>query len=128
MIFDSTKLKIGDVFYQIHDHINSFKNRKEHRVIDGEDWFKYTIPIHTYTISTLKVIGILRKELEGDWSDMEKSALYTQYYVEYDYKNYVQRTTIDFYLEDVNNYFFDKDEALARIEILDAAAREMDKQ
>jgi hypothetical protein len=128
MTFDSTKLKIGDVFYQIHEHINSFKNRKEHRVIDGEDWFKYTIPIHTYTISTSKVVGILRKELEGDWTDLEESDLYTKYYVEYEHKKSTQRITIDFYLEDLDNYFFDKDQALARIEILDASAREIDRR
>lgn len=127
MTFDSTKLKIGDVFYQIHEHLNTFQNRKEHRVIDGEDWFKYTKPIRTYTISTSKVIGILRKELEGEWTDLEKSDLWTQYYVEYDYKNSIQRTTMCFE-EELDDYFFDKDEALACIEILDAAAREMDKQ
>jgi hypothetical protein len=127
MTFDSTKLKVGDVFYEIHEHINTFKNRKEHRVIDGEDWFKYTIPVRTYTISTLKVLGILRKELEGEWTDLEKSDLYTQYYVEYDYRNSTQTITMDFY-DDPDTYYFDKDEALARIEILDAAAREMDKQ
>ena len=128
MTFDSTKLKIGDVFYQIHKHLNTFQNRKEHRVIDGEDWFKYTKPICTYTISTSKVVGILRKELEGEWTDLETSDLYTQYYVEYPYKNSTQRITMNFYLEDLDTYFFDKDEALARIEILEAAAREMDKQ
>jgi len=127
MTFDETKLKIGDVFYEIHEHINTFKNRKEHRVIDGEDWFKYTMPIRTYTLSTLKVVGILRKELEGEWTDLEKSDLYTQYYVEYDYKNSTQRITMDFY-DNLDTYYFDKNEALARIEILDAAAREMDKQ
>ena len=127
MTFDSTKLKVGDVFYQIHEHTNTFKNRKEHRVIDGEDWFKYTIPVRTYSISTLKVVGILRKELEGEWTDLEKSDLYTQYYVEYDYKNSTQTITMDF-CDDLDIYYFDKDEALARIETLDAAAREMDKQ
>jgi hypothetical protein len=128
MTFDSTKLKIGDVFYQIHEHLNTFQNRKEHRVIDGEDWFKYTKPIRTYTISTSKVIGILRKELEGEWTDLEESALFTQYYVEYPYLNSTQRITMDFHSEDLDTYFFDKDETLARVEILDAAAREMDKQ
>jgi len=111
-----------------YKHLNTFQNRKEHRVIDGEDWFKYTKPICTYTISTSKVVGILRKELEGEWTDLETSDLYTQYYVEYPYKNSTQRITMNFYLEDLDTYFFDKDEALARIEILDAAAREIDKQ
>lgn len=127
MTFDATKLKVSDVFYQIHEHINAFKNRKEHRVIDGEDWFKYTMPIRTYTISTSKVIGILRKELEGEWTDLEKSDLFTQYYVEYDYKNSTRTTTMCFE-DDLDTYYFDKDQALARVEILDAAAREMDKQ
>jgi hypothetical protein len=127
MTFDSTKLKIGDVFHQIHEHINTFQNRKEHRVIDGEDWFKYTKPIQTYTISTLKVIGILRKELEGEWNDLQESDLWTEYYIEYEHKKSTRRTTMRFD-DNLNTYFFDKDEALARIKTLDAAAREMDKK
>lgn len=127
MTFDSTKLKVGDVFYEIHEHKNTSHNRKEHRVIDGEDWFKYTKPIQTYTISTLKVIGILRKELEGGWTDLCQSEVYSQYYVEYDYNNRTHRTVMEFDEID-ETYFFDKDEALARIKTLDAEAKEMDKK
>jgi hypothetical protein len=127
MTFDSAKLKIGDVFYRINEHNNAFQNRKEHRVIDGEDWFKYTKPIRTYTISTLKVIGILRKELEGVCTDLYESELYSQYYVEYDYNNHTHRTVMEFDEID-ETYFFDRDEALARIKTLDAAAKEMDKK
>lgn len=129
MNFDESTLKIGDVFYQIHEHINTYQKRKEHRVIDGEDWYKYTKPIRTYTITTLKVIGILRKELEGKWDDLSMSRLLTEYFVEYqnESSSKTETDTMDFYDGSVE-YYFDKDAALEHINTLDAAARELDRQ
>lgn len=126
-MFDPKNLRVGDVFYGIQEHNQSFRRKKIHREIDGEDWFRYDQPLRTYELVTLKVLGILRKELEGDWEYDEDSDLETEYFLESTNDTHVQRYT-DFLDEDArDDYFVDKSSALDYIKILEAQAKELDK-
>lgn len=126
-MFDPNKLKVGDVFYGIQERNDAFHRKKIHQEIDGQDWFRYDQPLRTYELVTFKVLGILRKELEGKWKYNEDSDLETEYFLESTNATHVQRYT-DFLDGDAgDDYFVDKDAALDYIKILEAQAKELDK-
>jgi len=127
-MFDHEKLKVGDVFYGIKEKNQAFNRAKIQMELDGVDWFRYDKPLRTYELETYEVLGILRKELEGEWYlDSEPEA--TEYYVQYKSNTEVLPLMMDFveYLMTKKHYFVDKDEALDYIKTLEAEAREMDK-
>ena len=124
-MFDPEKLKVGDVFYSVKERNTSFHRKKIHREIDGEDWFRYDRPLRTYEIVTYKVLGILRKELEGEWTDTGGYDLQTEFFVRYQDETHAGTDEMDFYGDD-DKYFVDKDEALMYKSELEAEAREMD--
>lgn len=127
MNFDSKKLKVGDVFYGIQERNAAFHRKKIHQVIDGHVWFRYDKPLNTYELVTFKVLGILRKELEGQWKYDEDADLETEYFLESTNATHVQRYT-DFLDDDEgDDYFVDKSAALDYIIILEAQAKELDK-
>ena len=124
--FDATMLKVGDMFYSIKERNQAFHRSKIHKKIDGQDWFRYTLPLRTYELVTHKVLGILRKDLEGQWRPGDPDwDLETEYFVQIQDETHVGNTTT--YLDEEDQYYLDKDQALAQIEILRAQAREMDK-
>jgi hypothetical protein len=126
-MFDPKNLRVGDVFYGIQERNTSFHRKKIHREIDGEDWFRYDRPLRTYELVTFKVLGIIRKELEGDWKYGEDNDLETEYFLESTNDTHVQRYT-SFLDEDAgDDYFVDKSAALDYIKILEAQAKELDK-
>lgn len=124
--FDPSKLKVGDTFYSVYERLNFLEQRKIHRVIDGEDWFKYTIPSKTYELVTHRVLGILRKDLEGEWAPYESLQLNTEFYLLSTHCSSTTHKTDD--LLDGEKYFVDIDEAMAYTKILEAAAKELDKK
>ena len=122
----SENLKIGDTFYSVKERNQAFHRKKIHKEIDGEDWFKYDLPLRTYEIVTWEVLGILRKELEGKWKyDPDGVDLATEYFVRYMDETHVGTTVKDFY-DGEDNYFVDMDEALVYKSKLEAEARELD--
>lgn len=124
--FNLKILKVGDVFYSIKERNQAFERKKIHQVIDGQDWFRYDRPIRTYELVTYKVLGILRKELEGQWKLGDPDwDLETEFFVQRENATHVGNTTT--YLDEEDQYYLDKDQALAQIEILEAQARETDK-
>jgi hypothetical protein len=124
MSFDSEKLQVGDVFYSVRER-NTLR-KKIHQVIDGEDWFKYDHPLRTYEIVTYTVLGILRKELQGEWKhDPGGYELQTEFYVRWQNETHVGTHEMDFYGGE-KKYFVDKDEALVYKSELEAEARELD--
>lgn len=126
-MFNSENLKVGDVFYSVKERNQAFARKKIHRVIDGEDWFMYDRPLRTYELVTHKVLGILRKELEGQWKhDPGAYDLQTEFFVSYQDETHVGAHVMNFY-GDEDKYFVDKDEALDYIKTLEEEAREMDK-
>lgn len=125
-MFDPEKLKIGDVFYRVKERNQAFARKKIHQEIDGQDWFRYDRPLRTYEVATYTVLGILRKELEGQWKhDPDGVDLLTEFYLSYQDETHVGRHVMDFY-GDRDKFYLDKDECLKYIEILEAEAREMD--
>lgn len=124
-MFDPEKLQVGDVFYTVKEHNQSFARMKIHRVIDGEYWFKYDKPLRTYEIVEHTVLGILRKHLEGDWSFGEKVELETEFLVKSIDETHVRSS--EFYFDTNGLYFVDRDKALVYKEELEAQAKEMDK-
>lgn len=125
-MFDPEKLKVGDVFYRVKERNQAFARKKIHQEIDGQDWFRYDRPLRTYEVVTYKVLGILRKELEGEWKhDPGAYDLQTEFYVSYQDETHAGRHEMDFY-GGTDEYYLDKDECLKYIEVLEAEAREMD--
>lgn len=126
-MFDPKNLKIGDVFYSVKERNQSFHRKKIHQEIDGQDWFRYDRPLRTYEVVTHKVLGILRKELEGKWKhDSESDDLQTEFFVRYQDETHMGNHVMDFY-EDTYKYYLDKDKCLEYIKALEAQAKEMDK-
>ena len=127
-MFDPEKLKVGDVFYSVKERNNAFHRKKIHKEIDGEDWFKYDIPLRTYKIATYTVLGILRKELEGQWKhDPGGYDLQTDFFVRYQDETHAGTREMDFYGGETK-YFIDKDEALMYKSELEAEAKELDSK
>lgn len=122
-VFDSEKLKVGDVFYSVEERSTALHRKKIHQEINGEDWFKYDTPLRTYKIITWAVYGILRKELEGQW--MDGLDLANEYCVRYIDETHEGATVEDFIYND-RNYFVDKAEAVEYKEYMEAEARELD--
>lgn len=127
-MFDPEKLKVGDVFYSVKEHNQAFKRKKIHQEIDGEDWFRYDMPLRAYEIVTYTVLGILRKELEGQWKhDPGGYDLQTEFFVRYQDETHVGTHEMDFFMYGgEKKYFLDKDEALVYKSELEAETREMD--
>ena len=125
-MFDPEKLKVGVVFYSVKERNQAFHRKKIHQEINGEDWFKYSMPLLTYEIVTYRVLGILRKELEGQWKhDPGGYDLQTEFFVHRQDETHVGTHEMDFYGGE-QKYFFDKDEALMYKSELEAKARELD--
>lgn len=111
---DVATLEFGDVFYGIKEINNALNRKKIHRIIDGEDWFKYDVEPATYKIVTYSVLGILTKHLEGEWEQHSDYELMTEIYVSCDLpKSAPQRFTM--YVDDIvygmNEYFVNKEDA-----------------
>jgi predicted DNA-binding ArsR family transcriptional regulator len=125
-MIDSEKLKVGDVFYSVKERNQAFARKKIYQEIDGEDWFKYDMPLRTYEIVTYKVLGILRKELEGQWRhDPDGVDTATEYHVRYQDETHMGNHVEDFY--DDKKYFVDINEAMVYKETMELAAKELDK-
>lgn len=125
-MFNPENLKLGDKFYSVKERNQSFHRKKIHKEIDGEDWFKYDLPLRTYEIVTHKVLGILRKELEGQWKhDPGSYDLQTEFFVRYQDETHVGTREMDFYGGE-RKCFLDIEEALVYKSELEAKARELD--
>tara|TARA_R110002153_G_C12927925_1_gene455639 strand:+ start:86 stop:502 length:417 start_codon:yes stop_codon:yes gene_type:complete len=127
-VFDSEKLKVGDVFYYVEERNMAFKRNKVHKVIDGEDWFKYDTSLRTYKIITRTVLGILRKTIEGQW---EKSMFdppdRTEFFVSYEDESGLKKGQQEMSSFDFGDCcFVDKAEALVHKEHMEVQARELD--
>lgn len=127
-MFDPEKLKVGDVFYGVKERNLAFHRKKIHQEIDGQDWFRYDRPLRSYELVTFKVLGILRKELEGQWKYDEDYDLKNEYFLESMNATHVQRYTDSFDEDADDDYFVDKQAALDYIKILEAQAKELDKR
>lgn len=125
-MFDSEKLKVGDVFYSVEERSTALHRKKIHQEINGEDWFKYDTPLRTYRIVIWTVLGILRKELEGKWeNNAYDPATHTEFFLSYEHEdgsNNGQQENTFF----GDHYFVDKAEAVEYKEYMELKAKEMD--
>ena len=119
-------LEVGDVYYRVYDKLNHFTRKKEVRVIDGEEWFRYEKPRTSYEVNSYKILGVLRKELEGEWDTNEDYELLTQWHVRCVETNHVFVTDSD--IMDDYGFFLDKSDALAYIEQKMDEDREKDRE
>lgn len=130
-MFVHENLKLGDKFYKINVKSSFFHRKKIHKKIDGEDWFRYDIPLREYEIITYTVMGILRKNIEGEWKYGNEYDLNTEIYVHCDYENGNTNSHIFRFhqeIDDYANFFTDKNEAIARIKKLEKEDIELDKK
>lgn len=127
MEFNHEALNVGDVFYTVKERNEFFHRKKIHQEIDGQDWFRYDIPLRTYKLVTHEVIGVIRKHLEGDWSLGEQIELETSFLIKSLDVDGTHLRTSEFYFEDYNKYFLDRESALENIKTLEKRARELDK-
>jgi hypothetical protein len=58
---------LKEEFYLVEETNNYLKRTKIHKNIDGVDWFRYSMPIRTYTVVTYQVLGISKVIIDGDW-------------------------------------------------------------
>ncbi len=121
----SSELKVGDVFYGVKERNTSFHRNKIHRVIDGEDWFKYDTPLRTYELVTYTVLGVLCKELKGKWKQGEEYGLETEFFLQCMDATHVQTYTDT--LDNEENCFVDKSGAMDYIKLMELEAKELDK-
>jgi len=124
IMFNSENLKIGDKFYSVKERNQSFARKKIYQEIDEYRWFRYDRPLRTYEIVTHEVLGILRKELEGDWTFGESVELETGFVIRSQDETHVR--TSEFYFDENKKYFVNMDEALAYKSELEAETRELD--
>lgn len=126
-MFDPKNLRVGDVFYGVHERNTSFHRKKIHREIDGEDWFRYDQPLRTYELVTFKVLGVLRKELEGEWKFGDEYDLEAGFYLTSSNETHMHSYTCAISDLEEKQLFVDKSAALDYIKILEAQAKELDK-
>jgi hypothetical protein len=127
-MFNPENLKVGDVFYSVKERNQAFARKKIYQEIDEYRWFRYDRPLRTYEIVTYKVLGILRKELEGMWKhDPGGYDLQTEYYVRYQDETHAGAHEMEFYVGE-KKYFVDMNEALVYKSELETEAREMDEK
>ena len=108
------ELNVGDVYYKVDDKHNSFWRKKEIRVIDGEEWFRYETPRASYEIKTYTILGVLHKQLEGEWDNSESYDLETQWYVKCVESG--DSFTTDTNLEKNHEFFVNRSDAMDYIE------------
>ena len=125
---DVSKLKVGTVFYGVKESNNAFHRKKIHRVINGEDWFKYEMPLKTYEVVTYNVLGILTKHLEGEWEPNSDYEFLTEIYVSSTIDSSTQKYTM--YVDDMDSdkYFVDKSSALSYAKYMNKKSKELDRE
>jgi len=125
-MIDINALKIGDVLYQVKEDNLAFTRKKIHRVIDGEDWFKYDRPLREYRIGKITILGILRKSLEGQYDSIIDYELEPEFFVEYSFSDSTVNSG-DWYFDKHKKYFNTKEEAEVYKSQLESRTKEMDK-
>jgi len=135
MNFDANRLKVGDTFYTVRTKYNIGKNRKETRTIDGEQWFKYVIPIREHSLITNEVVGMITKKLDGKLMDsignmevLDPYTLATEFCIKVIGDPEPHNISYDqFIVDEQMNIFLDKDAAECYIKEQDDITREMDR-
>jgi hypothetical protein len=121
-MFDIEKLKVGDVFFSIDEDNNIIRRKKIHKVIDGQDWWRYDVHIRTYSIATHEVLGIVRSTLQGVWIEGGAWDLLAKHHV----KTESRGETSSYFITDdepEHGYFHRKSDATEAMKLLEFEAR-----
>ena len=127
-MFTPEHLKVGDIFYAVEETNNALFRKKIHKVIDGENWFKYTAPLHSHYLKEYLILGIMQKSLIGVWDKNELFQMEYEYYVQVTTPTGVGSYITSFDFADGVKFFVYKDEALEYIKTLEAESLEIDKK
>lgn len=127
-MFTPEHLKVGDIFYAVEETNNALFRKKIHRVIDGENWFKYTAPLHSHYLKEYIILGIMQKSLIGVWDKNEFFQMEDDYYVQVTTPTGVSSYVTPLDTTDGAKFFVYKDDALNYIKSLEAQSLEIDKK
>jgi hypothetical protein len=110
-MIDFETLPIDTVFYHVCKKGNTFtKNRYTFVDEEGNTWHRYDKPVFEYVILEYKLIGRLKKVLEGQWD--------TEYELDTEYLVDTQSIGVEeFFPDEKEFYTFDRAEAEAMAEI-----------
>jgi hypothetical protein len=124
---DVKSLSVGDVFYGAKDTNNGFLRKKIYREIDGVQWFRYDMPLASYSLVTYTVLGLLDKTLSGIWERNSGYDLSIEIYLSYEVDGVKSEYTM--YAEDLDSkeLFLDRDEALAHMENIYTKNQDLDR-
>ena len=110
-MIDFETLPIYTVFYHVYKKCNSFtKNRYTFVDEEGNTWHRYDKPVFEYVVREYKLIGRLKKVLEGDWNT--EYELDTEYLVD----NSLCGVWDEFFPDENAFYTLDRSEAEAMAE------------
>ena len=108
---DFETLPLDTVFYHVSKKCNAFNTRKKHTFVDndGNVWHRYDKPTFEYEVRKYKLIGRLKKVLEGRWN--------TEYELETEYLiDTLSNGVEDFFPDEKHFYTLDLAEAEAMAE------------
>jgi hypothetical protein len=112
-------------FYSVEETNNCLIRTKIHKNIDGVDWFRYSIPLRTYTVVTYQVLGTSKVIIDGEWEvggDYLESKAFVSILKEGDYTTEV----IDDYWLDHTVTYDSLEAAEVVVAIKNEEARKMD--
>jgi hypothetical protein len=110
-MIDFETLPINTVFYHVRKKCNAFNTNKKHTFVDeeGNTWHRYDKPVFEYVVLEYKLIGRLKKVLEGQWN--------AQYELDTEYLIDMQSSGVeDFFPDEKEFYTLDRSEAEAMAE------------
>jgi hypothetical protein len=58
---------LKEEFFLVEETNNCLRRTKIHKNIDGVDWFRYSMPLRTYTVVTYTVLGTSKVIIDGEW-------------------------------------------------------------
>jgi hypothetical protein len=117
-MFDT--MPIGTKFYYVYKKYNtSARNKITVIDADGIEWHRYIKPQVEYVVNEYTLVGRLKKVLEGKWT--YDSELDTEYLVDNGEKVH------DFYFDDDEKYYLNRDEAVAEAERLNKELKENER-
>lgn len=114
------ELKVGTEFYKVIKANNSLRRKRITSVINGVEWYRYDTPLITCSVWHYKILGILTKHLEGEWTERE-AYLETDYCIERLDDGKVYGMTFE-----TDDSFFKNDEIFENKDVAEIVAKEME--
>ena len=129
-MIDVEKMSVGDVIYAVDETNHAFHRKKIKTVFEGQEWFRYEKPLRSYKIMEYKIVGILKKRLDGEWPDGQEYDKETEFYISKDPEGVNDQNT--YYCSDLNQdifreYFATVEEAQVHKVELELKAKELDE-